>query len=401
MIHWRANATKYIIILTDENSDQPIIPANRFPGENTREPPTGTAWTYTSGGWAQELNATVLAIKNSNANINLFVNANVGPSTKQYGAPSCDVSGPNFKNFSRSGTLTCLKNGGFGLSLEGQILNLGTSIVARTFDVLAISNSGFIDAFFQYTVSVASQQDTCTKRKRDVAVDESNIESHIEKRQTSNATNCVIYGCDPQSGCTQVLTCNPGCFQCKIGQICYEYLEQRPSNHCQQCLPDRSKTAWSGCDDNNPCTVDSCLSPTQGCYNSYDICTQACNRCMINGVCYYANEPNPNNACEICDPPASFDTWSPDTVACPPTGGGTNGATGVSATGATGATGSASVGPTGSVTSNTVVVTAGSSSGSVTPTGSTTDAAQFSTAASAGFSTVVLLLHLTISFIMG
>jgi hypothetical protein len=405
-IHWRSNATKYIIILTDENSDQPIIPANRFPGQTTRVPPT--AWTYTSGGWAQDLNATVQALISQQAHINMFVNSGVAPTNYQYGAVSCDRSGPNFKNFSRSQTLQCLKNNGYGLSLEGQILNLNSNLVARTFNVLEISNTGFIDAFFQYTVSVAASQDNCSKKKRNEQSLPSDAfyteESGIEKRQQTNAS-CVIYGCDPVTGCSMTFTCNPGCYQCKIGAVCREYLELRPGNFCQRCLPAKSTTGWSGCDDDNPCTTDSCLSAVLGCYNDYDVCTQACGRCQIGGLCYFANEQNPSDPCQICDPPASFDGWSPDLVSpqCQgATGGSSNTAvaTGVSSgSGTPTGSQSASTGNTATSASSIVIsASVGPTQGTVS---STDNSGAVSTGTSVGISVAAVVICVVVALIIG
>ncbi len=80
---------------------------------------------------------------------------------------------------------------------------------------------------------------------------------------------------------------------------------------CQQCDGQGTCGGIVGsdphdsCNDNLACTDDVC----QGANNcQYPL--QA-NRCLIGGVCYSANDNNPNNECQSCQPTVSTSAWSP------------------------------------------------------------------------------------------
>ena len=65
------------------------------------------------------------------------------------------------------------------------------------------------------------------------------------------------------------------------------------------------------CDDSQPCTSDSCADGV--CSNTLDA-----GSCVLVGVCYADNDPNPANECEACVSGTSAISWSAvaDDTAC-------------------------------------------------------------------------------------
>lgn len=58
------------------------------------------------------------------------------------------------------------------------------------------------------------------------------------------------------------------------------------------------------CDDGLSCTADTC-DPVAGCLHAILPGT-----CLIAGACYAAGQPNPSNACQVCQPAVSQTAWS-------------------------------------------------------------------------------------------
>lgn len=107
---------------------------------------------------------------------------------------------------------------------------------------------------------------------------------------TDNGNTCMI--CNPaysQSGFTAKVD---GSF-CTTGSYCDESCQ---GGSCQQntCA-----------DDGKICTWDDCLSGQHDCGDIKP------GYCKINGACYTANQPNPNNDCEKCVPTNNNAHWSP------------------------------------------------------------------------------------------
>ena len=69
------------------------------------------------------------------------------------------------------------------------------------------------------------------------------------------------------------------------------------------------------CTDEFPCTDDICNEQENQCDHPLFPDT-----CLIDGACYDANDPNPFNECEVCDPTQSTTTWTvlADDTACSP-----------------------------------------------------------------------------------
>jgi hypothetical protein len=91
-------------------------------------------------------------------------------------------------------------------------------------------------------------------------------------------------------------TCIASCF---IGGAIYAPSVVDSANACESCQPASSTTAWTSiangtaCGTGGICYVGACAG---GCY--------------IGGVQYTTNEPNPDNACQSCQPATSTSAWT-------------------------------------------------------------------------------------------
>jgi len=117
---------------------------------------------------------------------------------------------------------------------------------------------------------------------------------------------CTTDTCDGQGGCS--FTIWPG--YCQIGAECVVEGEGNQDNDCQFCSPGTSQTSWTpvadgGVCDGPDCTFNSCLSGT--CNQVYN---PQSNACFIGGECYDNGEPEPGNACRICNAQKSASAWA-------------------------------------------------------------------------------------------
>jgi hypothetical protein len=146
-----------------------------------------------------------------------------------------------------------------------------------------------------------------------------------------------------------VLTCTG----CAIAGSCYGADQVNPANPCQVCDPLLDPTGWTGrqgepCDDGLFCTVndrcnagvcrgnarscddgiacndlescdedyDTCLPGASVCQSdelcdvTIDACVLTCTGCAIAGLCYGADQLNPANSCQVCDPTVDDDAWT-------------------------------------------------------------------------------------------
>lgn len=94
---------------------------------------------------------------------------------------------------------------------------------------------------------------------------------------------------------------------CVIGGTGYASGAADPANACQSCQPALSTSSWSDVPDGTAC-------------GSGGICHQGgcTSGCEIGGVYYATNAPDPNNACETCQPSASTSAFTSvgDGVSC-------------------------------------------------------------------------------------
>jgi len=127
-LDFRVDARKNLILVTDEDADNPFYAAND--GFTLQE----------------EVDATASAVIGNNAFLNMLVSHNAN-SERQYGDYIHDESDANLLNFDAAATLANL-NGSTVTenSLQAQVLTAG--LLARTFNVAGANNSDFVDNFF-------------------------------------------------------------------------------------------------------------------------------------------------------------------------------------------------------------------------------------------------------------
>jgi hypothetical protein len=142
VLDFRPAARKNLILLTDEDSDQPFHPDNRQVGQNEMEPPDDVSDT----GWQLEIDKTAETVIANQAFINILLKSEDRPSISQFGDPRCDVSDADLLNFDPQATLFALEGKGAGKSLEAQVLKAG--LIGRTFDIDSVDDPGFITKFF-------------------------------------------------------------------------------------------------------------------------------------------------------------------------------------------------------------------------------------------------------------
>ncbi len=128
ILNFRADARKNLILVTDEDSDNPFHNVND--GFNLQ----------------QEVDATASAVIASGAFLNMLVSHNVN-SEQQYGDYIHDVSDADLLNFDAAATLANLNGSTItDNSLQAQILTSG--LLARTFNVAGANNANFVNNFF-------------------------------------------------------------------------------------------------------------------------------------------------------------------------------------------------------------------------------------------------------------
>jgi len=102
--------------------------------------------------------------------------------------------------------------------------------------------------------------------------------------------------------------CDASCGSCQVcnaeGTGCVEPAAVMPGCDC-------TTADASNCDDDIPCTVDSCQDGS--CANEVES-----GYCLIDGACYDHNQPEPGNACRYCDAALRDRAWtnSANTVSC-------------------------------------------------------------------------------------
>ncbi len=153
-LRFRPGARKNLILVTDEDSDRPFHSGNRLPGQSRLEPPASIRGTD----WQREVDVTAQAIIGNQAFVNLLINPGDKPSTSQYGDPASDAAGADLLNFDAQATLSALVASGFGKSLEAQVLRAG--LIARAFNIGALSDPDFVKNFFAAKVEEVARRET-------------------------------------------------------------------------------------------------------------------------------------------------------------------------------------------------------------------------------------------------
>jgi len=141
ILDFRTDARKNLILVTDEDSDNPYYAAND--GFNLQE----------------EIDATASAVIANNAFLNMLISHNLN-SEAQYGDYTHDVSDANLLNF--DGTLTLdnlLGDTATDGSLQAQVL--GAGLLARTFNVAGANDADFVNNFFAAKLEEVTTDDPC------------------------------------------------------------------------------------------------------------------------------------------------------------------------------------------------------------------------------------------------
>ena len=146
---FREDAQKAIILITDENSDQPYYASNRYSGQTTMEPPNPFP-TSPADGWVIELVVTANALINNDASIYLVINHNDAPSAYQFGHPYMQIQDADFSNFDATATLNQLIANGYSGCLQAKLLQAEKT--ARVINILDIADPGVAENFLILTV---------------------------------------------------------------------------------------------------------------------------------------------------------------------------------------------------------------------------------------------------------
>ena len=150
---------------------------------------------------------------------------------------------------------------------------------------------------------------------------------------TCEVAACQVGTCDGGGGCDVA----PKAGWCFIAGGCVAAGTQHPEVQCLVCDPTKSAIQWSAggdtcddgdpctagdfclagqcqgtsysCNDNKPCTVDTCHTDDDGCDNSLQGPW-----CLIGTGCVAEGAGKPGSQCEVCDPDQSTGAWSPRPV---------------------------------------------------------------------------------------
>jgi hypothetical protein len=102
---------------------------------------------------------------------------------------------------------------------------------------------------------------------------------------------------------------------CLIDGVCVEDGDTNPANSCEVCDASVDQTGWSQLPDETICENGDGLSCTGTCSAGACVDTVHDGHCAIDGSCYVDSDPNPANACELCDVAADQSAWTSDTGA--------------------------------------------------------------------------------------
>ncbi len=150
---------------------------------------------------------------------------------------------------------------------------------------------------------------------------------------TCEIAACQVGVCDGEGDCS-VSTAANWCF---IAGSCVAAGAVHPEFECLVCDPSKSQIQWSAggdtcddgdpctdgdfclagecqgtsysCNDNKPCTVDTCNANDNGCGHAVDT-----EWCLIGTACYGEGASKPGSECELCDTSQSTAAWSPRPV---------------------------------------------------------------------------------------
>ncbi|HYC53524.1 MAG TPA: VWA domain-containing protein [Candidatus Binatia bacterium] len=293
-LDFRDNALINLILLTDENSDQPFHAADRLPGQTGTNPPTMDVNFYGSD-WQEEVDNTADAVIRAGAFLNMII-PTCESCPLQYGDPESDVSDVDFSNWDEDATLATLRDlagdtrpataSRAEQSLQAQVIdgtpadNVAGNLVARAFLIDDLDT----DENFVTNIFAAKIDETI------VAICGDGVTEDDEECDDANTANgdCCDSACqfdDPGEACTN------------------------DSNACTTDVCNASGTCLHNtitCSpDGDPCTADTC-DTQQGCNypdaadgascNDGLFCT-ASDSCAA-GECVGSGDPCPNTVCQ-------------------------------------------------------------------------------------------------------
>ena len=159
------------------------------------------------------------------------------------------------------------------------------------------------------------------------------------------AGNCAGVVCEAKVSCVNAEIQDGVCVtsvmdtHCYIGELCVAKGVTHPDYPCKRCDPSVTQDGWTldslgtWCDDGDPATFeDSCGADglcvgkscndggdctTAGVLDGLCVYTPLSGTCFIEGQCYIEGEPDPQVACQRCDPGSSQSTWTSVALSSP------------------------------------------------------------------------------------
>ena len=116
---------------------------------------------------------------------------------------------------------------------------------------------------------------------------------------------CTGGTCDDAGACVSAQLADT----CLVEGVCAAPGDPNPDNPCEVCDPVVASSAWTAAAGGTVCATTSC---TQGscslrtCQNEVLVA----GFCLIDDLCYAADETEPNSFCHVCDPSSSPTAWS-------------------------------------------------------------------------------------------
>ncbi|KNC56283.1 uncharacterized protein AMSG_02252 [Thecamonas trahens ATCC 50062] len=245
-VQWRADATKNLIVLTDEDSDRPYETPNRYnsmPSTDASCSTSGANDGFTASGFPLERDAVVADAIANDFRTYFMVQPGATCTDYQSGVIGAQVQWDDFSHFSADLTLQEYRKLAAPLqnSFQAQMLRAGK--ISRVYNVLDVDEPSFVNNFF---TSLLDDTTLCDKCKSSVCVDDTCVDADLCvdndpcTTDTCDATGadarCIFTpiscGSKPGDPCTNLL-CDPATGSCSIevpfvcnevpSDVCFEY----------------------------------------------------------------------------------------------------------------------------------------------------------------------------------